>query len=63
MNTPIPDSERIAVLAAEREVSAVETLILHTADLSDLAKESAIRRLNVVRQTLQSFRARFGLAI
>lgn len=62
MSIPIPDSERIAVLAAEREVSAVETMILNTDGLSEVAKESALWRLNVVRATLASFRSRFGLA-
>lgn len=62
MNTPIPDSERIDVIAAERELSMLETFILANQELSEIAKESAIGRLQRVRKTVANFRARFGLA-
>lgn len=61
MSIPIPDSERIAVIAAEREVSAVETILLNS-ELSELGKDSALRRLDIIRATLTAFRARYGLA-
>jgi hypothetical protein len=58
---PISDAERIALIGAEREVALIETIVLHL-EVSDLAKDRAIRGLRRVRESLGAFRSRYSLA-
>lgn len=56
----IPDTERMLALRAAHEVSMLETVILHTEDLSDTAKASALARLQRVRDAINAFKARYA---
>lgn len=61
MTATIPDTDKIDVLAAERELNLIATIITHTEDLSDLAQKNALGRIEFVRGVLQRFRERYGM--
>jgi hypothetical protein len=57
----ISDSDKISILAAEREVGMIETTLLYT-PISDIAKERCLQSCATIRVGLNAARPLFSMA-